>query len=89
MDRALGDIDPRDDLAGRVVDEDLAVGDVDVAGGVGGDAFATAFGEGLQVAEGAVGLDGRAVGAVLGAAGDIDVLAGCRGQDGTSCGGPA
>lgn len=58
---ALGDFDFCDLFAGAVVDEDLAVGDIDVAFGVNGDALAAAIREGLQIAEGAIGVDERAI----------------------------
>src|SRR5215831_9802992 len=51
LDRPFGHRDLRDDLPRRIVDVDLAVRDVHVAGAVYRDAFAAALGEGLEIAE--------------------------------------
>ena len=47
-----------DELAGGVVDVDLASGDVDVAFGILRDAFASLLGEELEVGEGSIGCYG-------------------------------
>ena len=76
LQRALGDIDLRDLLAVRRVDEDLPVSDIDIAMGIDGYAFAAALDKGLQIGEGAVGVHFRVVGDVFRLAADVDTLAG-------------
>ena len=72
--RPLGHVDPADRLARRPIHEDLAVGDVHVALAVGDDALAASLGERLEISQRAVVADDGAVGAVLGAARDVDAL---------------
>src|SRR5262249_11234007 len=75
LNRPLWHVDTPDALAITVVDEDPAVGDVDVAVAVRGRALPTALREHLQTAERAIGLDGRAIGAVFSAARDVHLPA--------------
>jgi len=81
VDGALGNVDLGDWPSGWVVDEDLAVGDIDIAPAVDGDALAAAVGEGLEIGERAVGVDLGAVGAVLCLAANVDALAGLGGDE--------
>src|SRR4051812_1025766 len=76
----LGNVDAANRLAVARVNEDLTVGDIDIAGAIGNGALAAAFRERLQIAERAAGLHGRAIGAVLGAARHVDALAGPGGD---------
>src|SRR3982751_3799998 len=68
-------------MPGRVVDEPLPVGDVDISLAVYRNAFSRALGKRLQVLERAVGLHGPAVGPIFRITGDEDAAAGeCRYQ---------
>src|SRR5580698_9798792 len=81
VDRALGNVDLGDLLARRIVDDDLAVGDVDVAFAIDGDALAAAVDEGFEVFERAVGANYCAVGAIFGCARNVDALAWMGGDE--------
>src|SRR5579863_6947921 len=78
LQRSLGHIDLRNLPARRRVDEDLSVGNVDIAAAIDRDALAAALRKRLQVRECAVRVRSRAVGDVLGLAGHINALARMR-----------
>jgi hypothetical protein len=75
LQRALGNVDLRNRLARGREDEDLAVGDIDIALAIDGDTLAAALGEGFEVSERAVGVYFGAVRDVFRFAADINVLA--------------
>ena len=65
VDGTFGHVDLADQFTRRVVDEDLAVGNVDISLRINGDAFAAALRKRLQVCQRAVGGDARAVSAIF------------------------
>ncbi len=77
VDRPLGHVDLRDLLSRRVIDEDLPVGDVDIAVAIDGDALSAALRKGLEISQRAISADERAIGAVLRRTADINSLAEC------------
>jgi hypothetical protein len=70
----LRHVDLRDLLAGWRVDEDLAVGDIDIAIAIDGCTFASTLRKGPEVSECAVRVHFGAVGDVFRLAADIDAL---------------
>src|SRR5271157_6201412 len=80
IDGTFRHVDPPDLLARAVINEDLSVGNVDIAFAIDGDAFTAALREGLQIAERAVGVHQRPVGDVFRLAADIGAIAG-KGTD--------
>src|SRR5260370_24107833 len=70
----LRHVDLRDLLAGRRIDEDLAVGDINIAVAIDGCTFASTLRKRLEVAKCAVRVHFGAVGDVFRLAADIDAL---------------
>ena len=79
--RTLGHIDLRDLLAGRRVDEDLAIGYIDIAVAVDGYTFASTLGKSLEICERAVRVYLGVIGDVFRLAADIDALARLGGEE--------
>ncbi len=79
---AFGYVDDANLLAGGIVDEDLAVGNVDVAMRIDSYVLPAALGEGAEVCEGAVIFDESAVSNVFRLATYIDAMARLGGEQG-------
>src|ERR1700691_5729838 len=77
----LGYVDLCDLLAGRRVDENLAIGYIDIAIPVDCDTFASAVRKGLEICERAVRVHLGVVGDVFRLAADIDALAWYDGEE--------
>jgi len=75
LQRTLGNVDLRDLLAGRRVDEDLAISYIDIPVAVDGYTFASTLREGLEICECAVSVHLGVVGDVFRLAADIDAPA--------------
>ena len=75
LQRAIGHINAARRLAGRVKDQHLPVGQIDLAIGALGHAFAAAISKKLQVRHRAIGIDQPAIGARLGFIAEEDAAA--------------
>ena len=81
VDWAFGYVNLANQFSRWVVDEDLAICDIDIAAVVDGYALAAALDKRLEIGESAVCADGDAVCAVFRRADDIDLLADRRGNE--------
>ena len=81
LQRTFGDVDAADRPAPGIVDEDLAVRDVEIARGILRDALAAAVRDHLEIGDAPRRADQPAIGAVLRPVGQHDSLAGPGGDE--------